>query len=260
MFDFEEFDQTVNDEPTPELTSNGEDAAAELDDQLDDVEQRLDVAKYYRTLLSGTLFSGEQSGAATVVTQRVRRFVREELRTLLGLASPKPDLAAVFSTEQVEALRAVADRLLQREQILVPRAAPTPEQLRPKAPEASPQLQTRSQPAAPRRAPAQPPKAEIAKPKPVKSAVPKGKRKVLQEAVTETGVKVVTSETNGRTITEYFNAKGDKLQELDRSPPIRSPDAVPPLNREQLEYISASQATETAAHMGLEPLANLLSQ
>lgn len=82
-------------------------------EDLTEVTKRLDVASYYRTLLDSRIFN-DPSQAALIVESRIRKFVRSELDILLGI---KPQQVAAppqstFSSEEVEALKAIASRLL----------------------------------------------------------------------------------------------------------------------------------------------------
>lgn len=51
---------------------------------LDDVENRLDVANLYKQLLKKKLFDNDNSPAAQKIEERVRGFIKEELKELLG--------------------------------------------------------------------------------------------------------------------------------------------------------------------------------
>jgi hypothetical protein len=88
----------------------------DIDEQLSDVEKRLEIAAHFRLLLRDHLFSEPVTEAGLVVEKMVRSFIKGKLKVLLGIEPPPPERhlppPSDFSTEQVEALRLVADKVL----------------------------------------------------------------------------------------------------------------------------------------------------
>jgi hypothetical protein len=130
-FDLTEFEQETDSEDLDssdlevEIPAEEEEEAqeegesdVELDNYMSEVDKRLEVASFYRALLKNPLFNGtrDKGSAATVVEKEVRAFCRSRLAVLMGL---KPETSATptavsspFTTEQTEALIAVANKLI----------------------------------------------------------------------------------------------------------------------------------------------------
>jgi len=85
-------------------------------EELSDVELRLEEANCYKALLRNSLFNNA-SPIAQKVENKVRDYIRKQLRVLLGLESEVAAKAAqsVFSDEEVVRLRALAQKILDKE-------------------------------------------------------------------------------------------------------------------------------------------------
>lgn len=103
----------LKDEPEPEdaATSiinevNGK--VDDIDNQLSEVEQRLEKATYYRLLLNDSLFQDSRQ-AAQDVEQEIRAFVLHRLEVLMGIRaeSRNKSISAQFTAEEAASLRAL---------------------------------------------------------------------------------------------------------------------------------------------------------
>ena len=160
----------------------------EEDDQLSEVEFRLEKAQCYKMLINHQLLSGDTEAAKEVEVE-VQDFVRERLGDLMGMSKPAqgpaPVSEPIFSDDEVAALKAVASKVLGRPAIVAPAPQSTPQRApvpapvpRPAAvmPAPSPMAPVKRGRGRPRKYPieatpqAEPVKAE-AKPKPVDGSI-----------------------------------------------------------------------------------------
>lgn len=78
------------------------------------VDRRMRVANYFRMVLDHDFFQ-DGTAEAAIATNRIRRFVRDELEVLLGMkavnAAPPPAGPSQFTEEEVAILREVISRL-----------------------------------------------------------------------------------------------------------------------------------------------------
>lgn len=140
-----------------------------------DVDQRLEVATYFRTLLRQSLFS-DASSAARIVERKVRVFVKEQLEILLSLrpeAAPAAVVVPQFDEAEVAALKMVAARLIKKPDLAPP--APTVKPVAvppaPRVPTVVPAVVTR-RPAAPLAAVPAAPAVRSAAPAPSQAVKP----------------------------------------------------------------------------------------
>lgn len=123
---------------------------------LDEIESRLTLAQYYRAVLNQPLFSQNDAFSARVQSE-VTEFVMGRMSELVG-AGKKPG-PGEFSPEEVQALKALAQRLLAPE--AVESASPGQTQPTPgpsiSAPRPAPRIAPRAIPAAPVVNPVTPP-------------------------------------------------------------------------------------------------------
>jgi hypothetical protein len=125
------------------------------DEYMSEVEQRLEVAACYRTLLTDTFFTTPTT-AAKRVTYELRAWVRERLAELVGMAPSKPKmteaegetlkLLADFTPTHLAALKLMADKAITMMGHLPPPAPAPASRLLTKPP--APTLVKRSAPAA----------------------------------------------------------------------------------------------------------------
>lgn len=176
-----------------------------FDDQMSEVEKRLEVAKYYRLVLDDTIFNDPPNvEVADQVENEIREFVRGRMSQLVGVSEEKKaKVESVFSEEEITALRTIAQpevisalkalaaKVLKKPAILdvKPRQEPAP-----KAPAVhkEPSLKKITRPASKPTEPAQP---KIVRPPPARpqaQAVKKGKKqeKVFKTVVDESGNEV----------------------------------------------------------------------
>jgi hypothetical protein len=245
-------------------------------DELDEVERRLEKAHFYRMLLKHQLISSD-SNEAIEVENEIQDFVRERLSVLLGI-KPEPihaniEVQAMFNPDEVEALRAVAAKVLNRPTIVQAQAAaPKP------APTIKP-LENKPAPAPVR--PAQPvaeaPRPVAPPPEPVKrgrgrprknpeapraTATPIAKSEAPQktdlnpgeriETVGAKRYKVVSRVVNDpKTGTPKLDAKGNPIMaehRIDITPKTEIPGRQPFPSLEVQNAMEAAKAAEVLSH------------
>lgn len=236
----------------------------DLDDQLEDVEKRLEVASLYRLLLKDRLFDLE-SPAARQVENRIRRFVKTELKVLLGLQAPANAVKLPFTEDQLSALIHLADKVLGRSSA---EAAPSSTNNAVRRVESAPPAQAvrqvrqpapvvRQQPVAPKR-PAPTPAPRQASPAP---AAPGPKRrnkapvvvKEQQISADSRDTAVTQIETNGRTTREYKDAEGRSMGKRDMTPQVRPSTALAMPTPDQMHSITSQQAMQSVMAAGAAP-------
>lgn len=129
----------------------------ELEEQMSEVETRLEVAQYYRLILNDSLFENPPNPqVAQMVEQEIRGFIRERMGALMGVQAPPPKVQKIFTDEEVKALRtlaqpdvkaalaALAAKLLKKPAILDP--APIPQEAPPPPAKATPTLKKIARP------------------------------------------------------------------------------------------------------------------
>lgn len=146
------------------------------DEELFDVDLRLETADYYRAILNHDFFD-VQSQAAEIVDREVRAFIRERLEVLLGLRAPKEQEAAPspFSDDEVQALKTIAAKVLGKPS-LIAASAPVVKKMPTPVPAPKPQAKPILKPKPQARKVPAPPPAPSTKPK------PKAKPPVLAKA------------------------------------------------------------------------------
>lgn len=112
---------------------NDFDVPPDEDNQLSEVEFRLEKAQCYKMLINHQLLSGD-SKAAEEVEIEVQEFVRERLGQLMGMAAKASPIIAPpqFSEDETTALKAVASKVLGKPSIIA--ATPKPAQVLTPAP------------------------------------------------------------------------------------------------------------------------------
>lgn len=89
-----------------------------LDEQMSEAERRLSKASYYRELLNGSLFNGNDI-VASEVEREIRDFVRHRLAVLLGVIEAGPTQPLQDLTQkQIVVLRSLADAVLGNPKLL----------------------------------------------------------------------------------------------------------------------------------------------
>lgn len=97
---------------------------AEVETELSEVERRLEKAHFYRMLIKHDLISSD-SAEAIEVEEEIQNFVRGQLAILLGMKTlPVAAVPFAFTDEEVEALKAVAAKVLQKPQVLAAKPPP----------------------------------------------------------------------------------------------------------------------------------------
>jgi hypothetical protein len=268
-----------------EADDAAEDVVASLDEEVtqddleddssleSDVQRRLEVASLYKTLLSDSFFT-KDSEAARIVTKRLRRFVTAELKALLGMGAP-PQAESAFTPAQTDALRRIADKVLEKDGLSPATTTPASPQpaLRQVEQPREVALRKRSVPATAPMAKAEPapkpaarPVAQVAKPSPktttkggpvgptkakvkvtqVNKDAGDGEKKIFRkEEVTE----------NNRLVQKYIDEKGrplgsESVAVRDVTPQVRPPDALPMPSPHHIGTIMESQSLNTAEISG----------
>lgn len=81
----------------------------DVEEQMSEVEARLEVAQYYRLILNETLFDDAPNPAvAERVEEEIRGFVKTRMQALMGVAQPEKAPARIFTDAEVQALRTIA--------------------------------------------------------------------------------------------------------------------------------------------------------
>lgn len=95
-------------------------------DNLTEVEVRLEEANCFRALLKNSLFEEPLSPIAKRVESKIREFIKNELKDLMGLSIPKEvknnTFVPTFSPEEEKVLKTLAAKILTREQATQPPA------------------------------------------------------------------------------------------------------------------------------------------
>ena len=191
------------------------------DDELLDVDLRLNIADHYRAITRNKFFS-EDTEAAQIVNDEVRAFIRERLEVLLGLrqenapAQPQTKVDSPFSNEEVSALKALAAKVLNKPQLVSAPVMTRPE-VQVSAPvkvaQSRPQEPTKKAPAKRGRKPSQQktPAAKKSGPKTVE-------KRVTKNGKTQTLVEGTITERAGRRYQVVKNEGSGNLYEKDLGP------------------------------------------
>lgn len=109
----------------------------DADDLLEEAERRFHKASFYKEIIKNDIFSGSDEIGQEVEAE-FKTWARQRLAELLGLSQPKPDVDAVFSADQILALKRIADNLLQKPSLIQkmePPPQPKPEIAKIQAPQ-----------------------------------------------------------------------------------------------------------------------------
>lgn len=242
-----DFDEGFLDEEVsagPEFEDVQESDDLDLDEQMQDVEKRLEIAACYRALLNDTMFS-KQSTASRVVEKRMRDFIRSELKVLLGVQRAAAPVESTFSEEQVDVLKRIADKVIGKPTLTeAPQlrrravAAPPPPK---KAETTAPQLRQRPAPA---------PKTAPRKEEPPTQPAPKQRkgRKQVDPSSLPKGA-VVTG--TGRIKRQYLNGStGAVIATQDLTPQAMNPNRLPMPTGDALTAVTERQAAESVSKLG----------
>jgi hypothetical protein len=91
-----------------------------LDEQMSEVELRLEKASYYRLLLKNNPFDSD-SAVADEVWRDLTKIIRSRLSELLGMSSPakaQPVVAPPFNSEEITVLKSIAAKVMGKPAIL----------------------------------------------------------------------------------------------------------------------------------------------
>ncbi len=260
----EEFDTGVDEleDETPPQRVNRQSAADSMLDQFSDeseeqvedeepteymgeVDDRLEIATYYRSLLRNPLFN-ENTRAAKIVEREHRAFIRERLEILLSIreASTVQPAVSPFTSEEVEGLKILIGQMRKKGMLTTPGTAPTPTP-QPVPQAVTPPVRTAPQPAPVRRAPTQAPQRQAAPtPKaPVKPARQLRRRSEAPPPVVRT--EIVTNPNTGKTFER-------KIQQAQK------PAGALPFPRDLAQAVQASAAP--ALMQGNSIIARLANQ
>ncbi len=100
----EEADSPVPLRPAPQYEE-----VQSIDDQMSEVEKRLEMAQYYRLVLNDSIFNDPPNPEiADRVENEIREFVRSRMSLLVGVGEEKKEVQSPFSDAEVLALRTIA--------------------------------------------------------------------------------------------------------------------------------------------------------
>lgn len=243
----------------PEQVSAESRPTDEWDDQMSEVELRLKKASYYRTLLDGHLFNDPGDQIALDIEKEIRQFARHRLGVLLNLTSDTGQKTDIFSTQEIDGLKALAAAFTSQEvailKTLAAKVLNRPGLLTPAPPKAESQPSPAPKPSLRKR--------EAPEPKPVKKAVketaaPQGKNEVLPEDgdIIKEGGRVFKVRWIEAT-PDYVPPPGVqkavrgnttfKVVKLDITKQGRSKGGLPMPDANQLSQITAMQAQQAAS-------------
>ncbi len=106
----------INEEPAPAVELSTEEMEEEEDlSDMSEVEIRLEEANCLKALLYNSLFEEPLSPIAKRVERRIRAFIHQELKTLLGIeVVVKPKEAPLFESDELLILKALAKKALSK--------------------------------------------------------------------------------------------------------------------------------------------------
>lgn len=150
-----------------------------IDDQMSEVEKRLEMAQYYRLVLNDTIFNDPPNvEIADRVEGEIREFVRSRMSLLVGVGEEKkPEVLSPFSDAEtlalrtiaqpdvIAALKALAAKVLKKPEILDAKPRTTAPE-KPKGPPKEPTLKKIVRTAPQGQQPAQPQQQQIQRPPP----------------------------------------------------------------------------------------------
>lgn len=81
----------------------------DVEEQMSEVEAKLEIAQYYRLILNETLFDDAPNPeVAERVEQEIRGFIRGRMGVLMGVQAPEAKAVKLFTDAEVQALRTLA--------------------------------------------------------------------------------------------------------------------------------------------------------
>jgi hypothetical protein len=194
------------------LEADEEEPQAE-DPELNDVDVRLETADYYRAILKHQFFD-VQGPAAEIVDREIRTFIRERLEVLLGLRAAKVEGpgSLPFDEDQVEALTALANKVLGRPALLS--GEPTVKKMA--APGAKPEIKPAAKPKPqvkkiPVPAPAPSSKPKVKQPPPQREAAPAQKQPVANSPQKQAPATMVEPGVEGGITQTYISREGQRV-------------------------------------------------
>lgn len=221
---------------------------ADADDQLSEVEKRLEIASYYRLLLNDHMF-GDMTPAAVEVEKEVRSFIRGRLEVLLGIKQEVAPAKDVFTEAEINALKTVASKILRKPELAEPtKAAPPP------APSLRQVVTPTPKPPPALKKTVSTPKQAVRKSETVNAATKDVPKKQIDEP----------AQVSGRIKKRYKQivAPNGRTVEIDVTPQGTSPVSkpVPMPTGAQLTQLSTSQAHQQLANLTVDPLVDVLTK
>lgn len=221
----------------------------DVDEQMSEVEKRLEMAQYYRLLLNESLFENPSSPEVAIrVETEIRDFVRSRMSVLVGVGS-EPQKAKQLMTEDeakllreianpevVRVIKELASKLLKKPSIM---------EFRPK-PMEEPKLQPKV---------VQEPTLRKAKTRPLQASVPPDprslKKALPQGSITISGdqqpPKPIKGQRQKKVYREIVTEDG-KIIKQDVTPPAQPIGVAPLPTPRTKEQISLAMATAGATH------------
>lgn len=222
-------DSVIDEIENPEDDSNVVD--------MTDVEVRLEEANYFKALLQNSLFEEPLSPIAKRVEKRVRNFIQQELKVLLGMEVASQITKTVeivkspFTSDEEKVLKALANKAMERfavktEPTVVPAASPQPS-----SQNAATAQVSNKQPVVKRTAAPEKPKQQ------------RGRKKIVEKEVTVNG--------------EVVKVKMDVTGQTRPSP--GTPGYYPPMTPEQMSMRAEQEALQNVPQDGMLGLAYQLA-
>jgi len=228
----------------------------DYDEEMDEAEQKINLAGYYRVLVKGGLFKNDTSEAAKIVDAEVRAFAKERMAALLNLTSKKEEkkIELPFTDTQISVLQWLADRYYEKQQ-QAPQSQPM---MRPLAPPTQPQALQAQQPKIPQVVPLTSPKAGamdlVASRKPSKKTQEVKRQPTVQKtAKGKTDYSLIADNTpfeeNGNTYKLVTNPETKERIKLKvhKDKKISSPHRLPMPSAQAMVSLSEAKAHEALA-------------
>jgi len=222
----------------------------QVEDLLCEAERRFAKAKYYEVLIKEPIFEGDTSPTAAEVVKEIQTFSRERLSVLLGIRPAAQPQTFVFTPEETDILKKMAQKLLKRPELGGISVAPAP---------TSPTLKRATAPQAPKPA-ARPQNTVETKKEPVQKSAAKAKAtketgevfKMPQKDGSHRTYKVVMEGEhkvylgeNGLKYAMVTNDAGEfYMKGISRQARPQGVQPLPPLNEMAMATIAAKQAQD----------------
>lgn len=219
FFDDDDFFTTADPRKGPSAAGLKDFEDEEDDDEMMDVDLRLDLADHYRAITKNKFFS-QNTEAAQIVNDEIRAFIRERLEVLLGLRAEKTEespapVQSQFTDEEASALKALAAKVLGRPQIVDPPKVVPRTEVQVTAPVRVVPSSRATQP--------EPPSQVQRKTRKAKTGPKAKEKRVREDGKVEVLVEGTVTRRGNRNYTVVKNERTGELYEKDSGPVVTPP-------------------------------------